>query len=293
LPRTRRHALAGLLLLAGIALTSQLSPGLGSDSRPVAGPSAYEPRFEINWFQGALALDGHTLSTDHEALLTLSARLTFPDRPVHTAFRPLGVAPGYWQDVTVQLVELLGNTLSAAATVTGRQVSVRGIVTDTSLGERLASLQSLLPDDVALDTDVIVVSDSIPLPERCERIAAMQEFGPISFQESSTVFRSSAYAVLDRIIALADACRSATVEITGHSDSTGDAIFNQQLSVARAQAVADFVADRGIAPVRLVARGAGAANPIADNSTRYGRSLNRRIDIDFTVAANGTAREDR
>lgn len=291
--RVHRHSLAATLLLAGIALTARLDSGLTDETRPAASHSAFQPRFEITWFRGELRLDGHTLSSGHETMLTRSANRTFLHRPVLTHFTPLGVAPGYWQDVTVRLVELLGVTRSAAATVAGSQVTIRAVVTEAGWDEGLALLRASLPDDVSVSVDVTRVSDSMAVNERCERIAARQEFAPIGFKEASTVFRASAYPVLDQIVALADACRDFEVTITGHSDSTGDAVFNQQLSMARAQAVADFVARRGIAPARVVAQGAGASHPVADNSTRYGRSLNRRIDVDFSIIAVGTADEGR
>jgi len=286
----RRHALAGLLLLAGVAFTSRIDFGLSSEVHPTASRGAFQPRFEITWFQGVLTLDGHTLSSAHEALLRLSAARGFPGHPLLTTFRPLGVAPDYWQNVTVQLVELLAATRSGAATVTGKQVTIRGVVAGAGLDEQLAALRAQLPDDVAVSDSVFLVSDPTPVPERCKHITATQKFGPIGFEEASTVFRASAYPVLDQIITLADACRAATVTITGHSDSTGDAVFNRQLSQARAQAVTDFLASRGgIAAGRLVAEGAGATHPIADNRTRYGRSLNRRIDVDFTMDTAETA----
>jgi outer membrane protein OmpA-like peptidoglycan-associated protein len=93
--------------------------------------------------------------------------------------------------------------------------------------------------------------------------------------------RRSAYPVLDRVIALADACRGSTLTITGHTDSTGNESWNQQLSLARAQAVATYLDSRGIAGDRLISVGAGSSLPIATNATRYGRGINRRIDIHF------------
>lgn len=115
----------------------------------------------------------------------------------------------------------------------------------------------------------------------CARAFANYSAGPVKFDESATSFRSSAIPVLQRIIALANACRNATIEITGHTDSSGDERWNLQLSLARAEAVADYLVSHGIAAERLVTTGAGASSPIADNATRYGRGLNRRIEFAF------------
>ena len=70
-----------------------------------------------------------------------------------------------------------------------------------------------------------------------------------------------------------------TLEINGHTDSIGDASYNQKLSLARAQSVATAIVKQGIAAERLRAGGRGASNPKADNSTLQGRALNRRVEL--------------
>ena len=69
------------------------------------------------------------------------------------------------------------------------------------------------------------------------------------------------------------------VTIEGHTDSSGDAAFNQQLSEQRAEAVkAEVVANGGNAD-KIKTIGYGESKPIADNSTREGRAQNRRVEI--------------
>ncbi|RMF59783.1 MAG: OmpA family protein, partial [Bacteroidetes bacterium] len=66
----------------------------------------------------------------------------------------------------------------------------------------------------------------------------------------------------------------------GHTDSTGPDDYNLRLSQARAEAVRAYLIERfGIAPERLVARGYGESQPIADNVTATGRTLNRRVEF--------------
>ena len=95
--------------------------------------------------------------------------------------------------------------------------------------------------------------------------------------------RTSAFLMLERVAAFADACRGTVVSITGHTDSTGDENVNQALSLARARVVADWLRERGIDGNRLEVAGAGSSLPVADNATRFGRGLNRRIDISFAA----------
>ncbi|MCU8269341.1 OmpA family protein [Vibrio vulnificus] len=69
------------------------------------------------------------------------------------------------------------------------------------------------------------------------------------------------------------------VIITGYTDSTGSAKYNQWLSERRARSAQAYLTQQGIAPNRIQAIGLGEASPIADNRTAEGRSMNRRVEI--------------
>ena len=71
------------------------------------------------------------------------------------------------------------------------------------------------------------------------------------------------------------------VEVEGHTDDRGPSSFNILLSEARAKAVADYLAGRGVARERLLPRGFGPTRPVASNGTVEGRAANRRVA--FTV----------
>ncbi len=115
----------------------------------------------------------------------------------------------------------------------------------------------------------------------CDKALANFRAGPVKFDESATTIRPSGKPVLDRVIELASTCRDSVIEITGHTDSSGDETSNRILSLGRAQAVADYISARGIAAERLIVSGAGSSKPIGDNARRFGRSLNRRIEINL------------
>lgn len=68
-----------------------------------------------------------------------------------------------------------------------------------------------------------------------------------------------------------------TLHIVGHTDSTGPEAYNQSLSERRAQAAADYLAGLGVTNVTV--QGMGESSPAADNSTREGRAMNRRVEI--------------
>ena len=70
------------------------------------------------------------------------------------------------------------------------------------------------------------------------------------------------------------------IEITGYTDTSGPEAYNQKLSERRANAVADYMAGKGTDRGRMIVKGMGEANPVADNATRAGRIKNRRVELD-------------
>jgi outer membrane protein OmpA-like peptidoglycan-associated protein len=72
---------------------------------------------------------------------------------------------------------------------------------------------------------------------------------------------------------------NSTIQVVGHTDNTGSAAYNQDLSERRARAVASILAVNGVSQGRLTAVGRGEGEPIASNLTAQGRAQNRRVDI--------------
>jgi outer membrane protein OmpA-like peptidoglycan-associated protein len=70
-----------------------------------------------------------------------------------------------------------------------------------------------------------------------------------------------------------------TVIVTGHTDNTGSAAYNQALSERRASAVRAELIANGVPGGRIIAQGAGLNQPVASNATPEGRALNRRVEI--------------
>lgn len=72
------------------------------------------------------------------------------------------------------------------------------------------------------------------------------------------------------------------VTVTGHTDNTGTASYNQALSERRAWSVAEVLRNGGVSGSRIRTVGAGESQPIATNQTAAGRAQNRRVDITIT-----------
>ncbi len=71
------------------------------------------------------------------------------------------------------------------------------------------------------------------------------------------------------------------VTVEGHTDSTGSAQYNQELSERRAMHVRDLLTQDGVPAARLDVKGYGASDPIADNATAEGRQANRRVQLEI------------
>ncbi len=73
-----------------------------------------------------------------------------------------------------------------------------------------------------------------------------------------------------------------TIQVIGHTDNTGSASYNQELSTRRASSVATILTANGVAPGRIQAFGRGEDRPVATNLTPEGRAQNRRVEIIIT-----------
>lgn len=74
-------------------------------------------------------------------------------------------------------------------------------------------------------------------------------------------------------------CPDVRISVTGHTDSSGSAARNRQLSAYRADAVRAYLISLGVEANRVTARGAGSSEPLASNASAAGRERNRRIEI--------------
>jgi len=101
----------------------------------------------------------------------------------------------------------------------------------------------------------------------------------INFQSGSAVLTKDSYKTLDLVVALLKAIPTAKLEIQGHTDNTGSAEKNTQLSKDRAMAVGLYFVSQGIEKSRLRPVGYGPTLPIMGNDTKAGRTANRRVEL--------------
>jgi len=119
-----------------------------------------------------------------------------------------------------------------------------------------------------------------PEPEPEPEPAYIEISDRIQFQTGRAVLLPQSLKVLDEVKSvLKENDQIALVEMEGHTDSTGQSEANHQLSQRRAEAVRDYLVQGEIDADRLVAKGYGQENPVADNDSAEGREQNRRVEF--------------
>ena len=99
------------------------------------------------------------------------------------------------------------------------------------------------------------------------------------FSTDSTNLRPDLRADLRAVANNLNDYPNSEVIVVGHTDSTGDANYNQNLSERRAQAVSYVLRDAGVSSSRLRTIGKGESQPVASNDSSSGRAQNRRVEI--------------
>ncbi len=146
---------------------------------------------------------------------------------------------------------LIGNQLDRQAAELRQQLANDGI-TIVNAGDRLIVT---VPNDITFDTDSSTVRPGL----RSDLVRVGQNL--VNYPNSN-------------------------VQIIGHTDSDGDAAYNQELSNRRASAVADILQANGVSYSRITTIGQGENNPIASNLTPEGKGQNRRVEIVIVPSNN-------
>ncbi|MCX6319414.1 MAG: OmpA family protein [Bacteroidetes bacterium] len=103
----------------------------------------------------------------------------------------------------------------------------------------------------------------------------------VHFDTDKASLRPESYTQLNELLEYLQRHETSRVEIAGHTDNTGTEAHNLKLSQDRANAIRSYLMNKGIPGTRVVAKGYGASEPVADNTSEEGRQLNRRTEVRF------------
>ncbi len=107
----------------------------------------------------------------------------------------------------------------------------------------------------------------------------------VTFAVNESSIQSQFYPILNDVVETLIAYPSTAIDIVGHADSDGTEAYNQTLSERRAGSVRDYLASRGVQPVRMIASGRGETDPLVPNTSPENKAKNRRVQIILTPVA--------
>ena len=158
--------------------------------------------------------------------------------------------------------------------IDGSIVNVRGEVANEAQRQQIASeiATSLNPTYTVNNGLRIAVAEQGVLDAALDKRI-------IEFDSGQASITPNGLAILDEMAAAMQKLKGRKVEVIGHTDNTGLRASNVSLSQARAEAVRNYLASKGIAPDTVLTSGQGPDRPVASNTTVDGRARNRRIEF--------------
>lgn len=103
----------------------------------------------------------------------------------------------------------------------------------------------------------------------------------VQFDSGKATLKSESSGILNQIAGIMVKYPDFNLSISGHTDNTGTATNNQNLSEKRANSCYKFLTNAGVSASRMNYAGYGESRPIADNNTLRGRALNRRVEFNL------------
>ncbi|QBX99865.1 OmpA family protein [Rhodophyticola sp. CCM32] len=170
---------------------------------------------------------------------------------------------------------LAGAALGAAVDDNDRG---RGALLGAAAGALAGGTIGQMLDRQARDLRSSMANDQIRIDNTGEELVVTMPEG-ILFAVDSAAIRASLQSDIRALARNLQQYPDTTVDVVGHTDDTGSASYNQDLSTRRAGAVAGVILEQGVAPYRVRSYGRGETAPVASNSTPEGRQLNRRVEI--------------
>lgn len=289
--------LGGLALCLMLALVGCGAPSSPPPSATPAAPAAPSTSatatggpygaMEIARTSNGFRLTGEVPDDALRASLPDSIRQAMPGAKI---VDQLTVKPGVKPPEFGGLGALFGvamDTKDFSASLAGGTVTLKGVADSAdSKAAAEASAKTTWPN-VPVRNDIRVAGSASPAPTpapagSCATLGADVAgvlSTPITFATNQATLTAQSRHALGQVAATAKACPNARLVVTGYTDATGTDAVNLPLSASRAKAAAEELVSAGLPATAVTTKGAGAANPVADNSTAAGRAMNRRVDV--------------
>ena len=142
---------------------------------------------------------------------------------------------------------------------------------------------AITDDDGLMATSSVRINVSAPVsapPPMTTRRAPII-LGDLHFSFDSAMLTAEADGPLAALVRELQDEPDRSIRVSGYTDTSGPAEYNQGLSERRTESVASYLRSRGVDASRIESRGYGEGNPVADNASRDGRKRNRRVELEI------------
>jgi len=189
------------------------------------------------------------------------------------------------EDARLRAVTALAAEKSAAASRSAREEAERRAAIEAAAAseaakrsESQAAEQASLAANSAARADLIARLNRV-LPTRETERGIVAEIAGVQFAIGKATLNDDARQALARFAGIVGVYPSMKFRVEGHTDITGSAEFNRDLSFKRASTVRDFLITQGVSNSSIDVEGLGPDRPVASNDTTEGRARNRRVEI--------------
>ncbi|MBB36566.1 MAG: hypothetical protein CME88_10875 [Hirschia sp.] len=264
---------------------TRTSPSTPATSTPSATPSAsisptpVAPDWIFTLSDGVLRLEGELPDTETRDKVIAAARASIDPPRIVSIDDRLSIAnvtaPDFYDETALRGVRTISRCDTGYTRFDSSRFSLSCELSQANV-ERLETVARAPLTYGELGDIQILPREAVASCERSlsDLLAATR----IEFATASALISSNSASLLDQIANAVGSCPG-RLRIEGHTDNTGSAALNAELSQNRAEAVRNALVDRGISENRLIAQGFGSSQPIATNSNAAGRARNRRIEI--------------
>lgn len=142
----------------------------------------------------------------------------------------------------------------------------------------------------AVEAGAIAAVDAAAVQAVNQRVSDLADYTTVAeaqvyFPDNSSLLDAAGKADLDQLVSSNAGATGSLIEIAGYASSTGPDEYNQKLSEERAASVVHYLIEKDNVPMRriVVPAGFGATHPVAENTDKKGRALNRRVDVKILV----------
>ena len=240
-------------------------------SKPSPNPTRQHD-FSFEKSSGVVALTGEVPSEDDRRRLVERAQAIF--KTVEDRLRVTGARWTMDDDKACRTaIELLAHVVAGRVDWENRMFGASGVVVEGAEAEVDRLLKTFENGHLG---EITLLHEREA--NACDDAFAARLQTQIQFATNSAQIQPASRQLLRSLADIALRC-PVTLQIEGHTDSTGSRDWNQQLSRQRAESVKRTLQDMKVDDDKLVATGFGHNRPIGDNRTPQGRAKNRRIEI--------------